>query len=412
MSNPVAEGFDIDLVRKDFPILGREVNGKQLVYLDNAATTQKPRSVIEALTRYYTEENSNVHRGVHFLSQHATDLFEAAREKVKTFINAPHSRQVIFTRGTTEGINLIASTFGRQFIGEGDEILITGMEHHSNIVPWQMLAKEKKAILKVAEINDQGEVIMESFKSLLSPRTKLVSFCHVSNALGTINPAKEMIALAKKNGSTVLVDGAQAIGHLPVDVQDLNCDFYAFSAHKMYGPTGIGAIYGKEDILNKMDPYQGGGEMISTVSFEGTVFNEIPFKFEAGTPDISGVLGMAVAIDYIEKLGRENIFSYEDELRDYAHKVLSEIEGIRFIGTAKNKISVISFLIEGCHPYDIGVILDQQGIAIRTGHHCTQPLMERFGIPGTCRASFAMYNTKEEADKLAEAVRKAKRMLL
>jgi cysteine desulfurase/selenocysteine lyase len=408
---PLRTTFDIDSIRKDFPILTREVNGKPLVYLDNGATSQKPQLVIDAINKYYAYENSNIHRGVHHLSQVATDHYEQAREKLRAYINAPNAHEVLFTSGTTGGINLVASSFGRQFIGAGDEVIITTMEHHSNIVPWQMICEEKGATLKVVPINDKGEIIFEEYLKLLSEKTKMVAFAHVSNAMGTVNPAKEMIAKAQEFGAVTLVDGAQAVPHTKVDVQDLNCDFYTFSGHKMFGPTGVGILYGKEKWLEKMPPYQGGGEMIKTVTFEKTTYNELPHKFEAGTPNIAGGIGLGVAVDYINSVGLDQIEAYEHQLLEYANQKLLEIEGFRIIGTSENKASVISFLVEGTHPYDIGTILDQLGIAVRTGHHCTEPLMNWFNIPGTARASMAFYNNQEDIDRLVEGVKRAANML-
>jgi cysteine desulfurase/selenocysteine lyase len=403
--------FDVERIRKDFPLLERKVNGKQLVYFDNGATSQKPLAVIEAIDHYYRQQNSNIHRGVHTLSQEATQAFEDAREAVRAHINAAHSREVIITRGTTESINLVADCFGRKFVNEGDEIIITAMEHHSNIVPWQMMCEARKAKLRVIPFNDAGELMMEEYDKLLNKRTKLVAAVHVSNSLGTINPVKDIIEKAHKLNVPVLLDGAQAVPHMQVDVQELDVDFYCFSAHKMFGPTGIGILYGKEKWLNEMPPYQGGGEMIKTVTLEKTTYNELPFKFEAGTPHIEGGIALKAAIDYINSIGLFNIAKYEEELLEYATKALSNIEGLRIVGTAQHKASVISFIIEGVHPYDLGTILDKLGIAVRTGHHCTQPIMDRFCIPGTARASFAFYNTKQEVDVLVEGVKKAIQML-
>jgi cysteine desulfurase / selenocysteine lyase len=401
-----------DKIRKDFPILHRQVNGKPLIYFDNGATSQKPQQVIDVINRYYQHENSNIHRGIHTLSQEATDAYEKARTTVQQFINAQHNHEVIFTSGTTGSVNLVASSFGKKNIQAGDEIIISTMEHHSNIVPWQMLCEEKGAVLKVIPINDKGELLIDEFKKLLSPKTKLVAVTHVSNTLGTINPVKEIIKLAKKAGAFVLIDGAQAVPHTKVDVQALDCDFYAFSAHKMFGPTGVGILYGKEAILNELPPYQGGGDMIKTVTFEKTTYNELPHKFEAGTPNIVGGLGLAAAIDYMNNIGIENIEAYEHELLSYATEKIKQIEGVRIIGEASNKASVLSFLVDGTHPSDIGMIIDKLGIAIRTGHHCTEPLMNRFDIPGTARASFAFYNTKEEIDTFILALERALKMLL
>ncbi len=392
--------LDVARIREDFPILKRDIRGKRLVYLDNAATTQKPQSVIDRIVRYYSEENSNVHRGVHHLSEVATAAYEGARTTVARFLNARDEKEIIFTKGTTDGINLVATAWGRANVGSGDEILISAIEHHSNIVPWQMLCDEKGARLRIIPVNDAGELLLDQYASLLTPRTKLVAIGHASNALGTINPLKKMIAMAHDNGSLVLIDGAQGVPHLRVDVQDLDCDFYAFSSHKIYGPTGTGALYGKEAILNAMPPYQGGGDMILSVSFEKTTYNALPYKFEAGTPNIAGVIGMAAAIDYMNHVGIEAIGAHEHDLLLYATQRLQEIEGLRIVGTAAVKASVISFTLEGIHPHDIGTILDQKGIAIRTGHHCAQPLMMRFKIPATGRASFGLYNTRQEADLL------------
>jgi len=403
--------FDIEKIRADFPILGREVNGKPLVYFDNGATTQKPRQVIDAITRYYADMNSNVHRGVHYLSQISTDAFEVTRRKVQTFINAKYEHEIIVTKGTTEAINIIASCYGRAFIHAGDEIIISAMEHHSNIVPWQMLCDEKGCKLRVIPMNDKGELDIEAYQSLFSERTKLASFTYVSNALGTVNPVKQMIDIAHEHRVPVLVDGAQAIQHVAIDVQALNADFFAFSGHKMYGPTGVGILYGKEELLNKMPPYQGGGDMIKDVTFEKTTYNELPFKFEAGTPNIEAGICLGDAIDYIESIGIDAIKVYEDELLAYATSRLSEIDGIRFVGTAARKSSVISFVVDGVHPYDIGVILDKLGIAVRTGHHCAQPVMDAFKISGTVRVSLAMYNTKEEVDILVVGLKRALKML-
>jgi len=387
------------------------VNGKPLVYFDNGATSQKPQVVIDAITNYYTNENSNIHRGIHTLSQEATDAYEKARTTVQQFINAKHNHEIIFTSGTTGSINLVASSFGKKYIQAGDEIIISTMEHHSNIVPWQMLCEEKGAVLKVIPINDKGELLLEEFKKLLSSKTKMVAITHVSNTLGTINPVKEIIKLAKAVGAFVLIDGAQAVPHTKVDVQALDCDFYAFSGHKMFGPTGVGILYGKESILNELPPYQGGGDMIKTVTFEKTTYNELPHKFEAGTPNIVGGIGLGVAINYMNSIGIDNIEAYEHELLAYATEQIKQIEGVRIIGEAQNKASVLSFLVDGTHPTDIGMIIDKLGIAIRTGHHCTEPLMNRFNIPGTARASFAFYNTKEEIDTFILALERALKML-
>lgn len=403
--------LNVEEIRKDFPILHRQVNGKPLVYFDNGATSQKPQQVIDVINRYYQHENSNIHRGIHTLSQEATDAYEKARTTVQQFINAKHHHEVIFTSGTTGSINLVASSFGKKHLQAGDEIIISTMEHHSNIVPWQMICEEKGAILKVIPISDKGELLMDEFEKLLSSKTKLVSITHVSNTLGTINPVKEIIKLAKAVGAAILIDGAQAVPHTKVDVQALDCDFYAFSAHKMFGPTGVGILYGKEAILNDLPPYQGGGDMIKTVTFEKTTYNELPHKFEAGTPNIVGGLGLAAAIDYMNNIGIANIEAYEHELLNYATEKIKQIEGVRIIGEAANKASVLSFLVDGTHPSDIGMIIDKLGIAIRTGHHCTEPLMNRFDIPGTARASFAFYNTKEEIDVFIKALERAVNML-
>jgi cysteine desulfurase/selenocysteine lyase len=398
--------FDVERVRRDFPILCRSVRGHPLVYLDNAATTQKPRQVIDRLVRYYEEENSNVHRGVHYLSEVATTAYEGARGVIQRFINARSEKEVVITRGTTEGINLVAQTWGRQNVREGDEIVITALEHHSNIVPWQMLCAEKGATLRVAPVNDEGEVVIEEFAKLLNERTKIVAFGHASNALGTINPVRQMTQLAHDAGAIVVIDGAQGVPHLPIDVQQIGCDFYAFSGHKVYGPTGIGALYGREALLEAMPPWMGGGDMILSVSFEKTTYNALPYKFEAGTPNIADAIALATALEYVASLGLENIAAHEHELLTYATDRLQEIEGLRIIGTARQKASVISFTLEGVHPHDIGTILDQEGIAIRTGHHCAQPLMMRFNVPATGRASFGLYNTRAEADVLVEGLRK------
>jgi cysteine desulfurase / selenocysteine lyase len=402
---------DFKKLRGDFPILSRTVNGKPLVYFDNAATTQKPQQVLDAIQHYYAYYNSNVHRGVHTLSQEATTAQEESREKVRKFINAKGANEIIFTRGTTESINLVAASLSKFYFKPGDEIVISAMEHHSNIVPWQMACEQTGAKLKVIPIDDAGEILFDEFEKLLNDKTKLVAVVHVSNSLGTINPVKKIIEKAHARNIPVLLDGAQAIQHTPVDVQQLDCDFYCFSGHKMYGPTGIGILYGKEKWLEQMPPYQGGGEMIKHVTFAKTTYNDLPFKFEAGTPHIEGAIVLGTAIDYINSIGIDAIQKYEHELLAYATEQLSAIEKIRFIGTAKEKAPVISFLIEGVHPYDTGVILDKLGIAVRTGHHCTEPLMERFKIPGTVRASLVFYNTKEEIDVLVSGVKKAQQML-
>ena len=396
--------FDVARIREDFPLLKQLVNGKPLVYLDNAATSQKPQSVIDTLVRYYTTENANVHRGVHTLSQQATDDYEQARTQARKLINARVDEEIIFVRGTTEAINLVAQTFGRQKISQGDEIIISTMEHHSNIVPWQILCQEKGASLRVIPINDAGELLLDEYEKLINPRTKLVSIVHQSNALGTINPAEEIVQIAHRQGIPVLLDGAQAIAHLNVDVQQLGCDFYAFSGHKLYGPTGIGVLYGKSELLEEMPPYQAGGEMIRSVTFEKTLYNVLPNKFEAGTPNIAGAIGLGAAISYVNGIGMDQIFAYESELLQYGAERLSAIGGLTLIGTAAKKGSVLSFVMDGVHPHDIGTILDTEGIAIRTGHHCAQPLMDRFGVPATARASLAFYNTKEEIDVLVKGI--------
>jgi len=397
--------LDIARIREDFPILGQKVNGRPLVYLDNAATSQKPRQVIEAISHFYSEDYSNIHRGVHTLSQRSTQSYEAVRTKVQKLIHAAEDREIIFVRGATEGINLVAFGYLRPRLQAGDEIVISGMEHHSNIVPWQILCEEKNARLRVIPINDDGEVIFEEYDKLLNSRTRLVAVTHVSNALGTINPIRRMVEVAHRQQIPVLVDGAQAIPHLPVDVQALGCDFYTFSGHKLYGPTGIGVLYGKARLLESMSPFQGGGDMIASVTFEKTTYNKIPHKFEAGTPDIAGVIGLGAAIDYVQAIGIAAIGAYEEELLAYATREVSKIAGVRILGNAKEKASVLSFTLEGVHPHDIGTILDQQGIAIRAGHHCAQPVMDRFKVPATARASFAFYNTKKEVDALVNGIR-------
>jgi cysteine desulfurase/selenocysteine lyase len=403
--------LDIQAIRKQFPILHQQVNGKPLVYLDNAATSQKPQSVINALTAYYEGYNANIHRGAHYLAAKATDIYEQTRHKIAQFLNAPSSDEIIFTRGTTEGINLVAGTFGRKMIQKGDEIIISAMEHHSNIVPWQMLCEEKEAVLKVIPITENGELILEEYEKLLSEKTKLVSIVHISNALGTINPIKEMIQKAHKVGAKVLVDGAQGAVHLDIDVQDLDCDFYAFSGHKVYAPTGIGALYGKRTILEAIPPYHGGGEMIKEVTFEKTTYNDLPFKFEAGTPNIADVIAFGTALDFVADLGKNNIAAHEQQLLEYGTQKIQEIEGLRIIGTAKHKASVISFVFDDIHHSDVGTLLDNQGVAVRTGHHCTQPLMKRLGLSGTTRASFAVYNTFEEIDALVAGLQKVVKMM-
>ena len=403
--------FNVEAVRADFPILHQQVRGKRLVYLDNAATSQKPRSVIDTLNRYYESGNSNIHRGVHYLSEVATRSYEEARVKVKNFLNAADAHEIIFVRGTTEAINLVASSYGRKNIGAGDEIIISHMEHHSNIVPWQMLCEEKGALLRIIPITDSGEIILEEYEKLLNERTKFVSIVHMSNALGTINPVEKVIELAHRRGVPVLLDGAQSAQHMRVDVQALDCDFYTCSGHKLFGPTGIGVLYGKMGLLDAMPPYQGGGDMISSVTFEKTAYNTLPYKFEAGTPHVAGAIGLGAAIDYVSALSLDAVAAHEAKLLDYATQAMSDVEGLHIIGTARRKASVLSFVVDGAHPSDIGAILDTQGVAIRTGHHCTQPLMDRFGLSATARASFAFYNTLEEVDSLVRAVRKAKQML-
>jgi cysteine desulfurase/selenocysteine lyase len=403
---PRTASYDVARIRADFPILRRQVRGKPLVYLDNAATTQKPQAVIDRIVRYYAEENSNVHRGVHYLSEIATAAYEDARITVKRFINARSEKEIIFTRGTTESINLVAASWGRRNVKAGDEVLITAIEHHSNIVPWQLLCEETGATLRVTPVNDAGEILLDEFAKLLTPGTKIVAFGHASNALGTINPIRKMISMAHANGSIALVDGAQGVPHIAVDVRELDCDFYAFSAHKVYGPTGTGVLYGKEALLDAMPPYQGGGDMILSVSFEKTTYNALPYKFEAGTPNIEGVIGMGAALDYVSSIGLSNIAAHEHDLLTYATARLEEMDGLRIIGTAAEKASVISFTMEGVHPHDIGTILDQEGIAIRTGHHCAQPLMMRFNVPATGRASFGIYNTRQEVDALIGGLQK------
>ncbi len=405
MEQAVNKTLDIEKIRKDFPILQTEVHGNPLVYLDNAATTQKPQVVLDALNEYYSATNANIHRGIHYLAEKATAQYEETRKAVQSFLNAERPEEIIFTRGTTEAINLVANTFGRQNVGAGDEVIISTMEHHSNIVPWQMLCEEKGATLKVIPITDKGEIIFEEYEALLSEKTKLVAVNYASNTLGTINPVKQIIEKAHAVGAKVLIDGAQATSHLTVDVQALDCDFYTLSAHKMYGPTGVGALYGKYELLDSMPPYQGGGEMIAEVSFEKTTYNVPPFKFEAGTPNIGGVVAFKAAIDYIQAIGRPTIAAYEQQLLDYATPKFAELEGLRLIGQAENKVSVLSFVFDDVHHQDLGIMLDTRGIAIRTGHHCTQPLMDRLDIPGTNRASFAIYNTEEEIDKTVEAIK-------
>jgi len=402
--------LNVEDIRKDFPILGLSVYGKPLVYLDNGATTQKPRVVVDAISNEYYNVNANVHRGVHFLSQKATELHEQARETIRTFIHAKSTSEIVFTRGTTESVNLVASCFSEEFMNEGDEVIISAMEHHSNIVPWQMAANRRGIRIKVIPINDKGELLIDEYKTLFTDRTRLVSVTHVSNVLGTVNPVKEIISIAHEHGVPVLIDGAQSAPHMPIDVEELDCDFFAFSGHKTYGPTGIGVLYGKEVWLDRLPPYQGGGEMIQHVSFEKTTYNELPYKFEAGTPDYVGSHALAVAIDYLSALGMDNIQEYERSLTDYAMQQLQEIEGMRIYGTADNKDAVISFLVGDIHHLDLGTLLDRLGIAVRTGHHCAEPLMHRLGIEGTVRASLSFYNTREEIDALAAAINRLRQM--
>jgi cysteine desulfurase / selenocysteine lyase len=404
----VSAGFDARKLRADFPILSREVHGRPLVYLDNAATTQKPKAVIDVMSHYYASGNANIHRGVHLLSESATEAYEAARRTVQHFLNAEDRSEIIFVRGTTEAINLVAQTYGRAHVGAGDEIVISAMEHHSNIVPWQMLCEEKGARLRVGPINDDGELLLDEFEALISSKTRLVALTHVSNALGTVNPIRRVVEIAHRWNVPVLVDGAQAVPHEPVDVRALDCDFYAFSGHKIYGPTGIGVLYGKRQLLDAMPPYQGGGDMIRSVTFEKTLYNQLPYKFEAGTPHIAGAIGLGVALDYLTGMEIEEVRAHERRLLAYGTAALSSVPGLRLIGTAKEKVGVLSFVMENIHPHDIGTILDRQGIAIRTGHHCAQPLMQRFGIPATARASLAAYNTAAEIDALVAGIHKLK----
>lgn len=402
--------FDIQKIREDFPILSRKIYDKPLVYLDNGATTQKPRCVVEAIVDEYYSVNANVHRGVHFLSQKATELHEAAREKVRAFINAKSTNEIVFTRGTTESINLLATSFGEAFVKEGDEIIVSEMEHHSNIVPWQLLAQRSGASIRVIPINDTGELLLDEYEKLFTDKTRIVCVTHVSNVLGTINPVKRIVEIAHNHGVPVLVDGAQSAPHMKIDVQDIGCDFFAFSGHKIYGPTGVGVLYGREDLLDKLPPYQGGGEMIQNVSFEKTTFNELPYKFEAGTPDYVGTNSLAKALDYVSAIGMDNIFAYEHELTKYATEQLNTIDGMRIFGQSENKDAVISFLVRDIHHLDMGTLLDRLGIAVRTGHHCAQPLMTHYGIEGTVRASFGIYNTKEEIDVLVAGIKRVSSM--
>lgn len=403
--------FDVELIRKHFPVLNRKVKDKPLVYFDNAATTQKPQAVIDALVNYYSYYNANIHRGIHSLAEEATAAYEATRDTVQRFINAGYREEIIFTRGVTESINLVAYTWARTNLKEGDEIIISGMEHHSNIVPWQLITEMTGAKLKVIPIDDNGELMMEEFHKLLNEKVKLVSVVHASNSLGTINPVKEIIDEAHKIGAIVMLDGAQSTVHLDIDVQELDCDFFAISSHKVYGPTGIGVLYGKRELLEAMPPFMGGGEMIKDVTFEKTTWNELPYKFEAGTPNIADTVALKAAIDFVERIGKKQVRRHEEELLQYATEQLESIDGIRMIGKAKQKVSVASFVVDGVHPQDLGIMLDNQGVAVRTGHHCTQPLMNRFGIPGTTRASFAMYNTKDEIDVMIAGLNKAIKML-
>lgn len=410
MENPSKRKFSVRDIRQDFPALRQQVYGKNLIYFDNGATSQKPQMVLDAINQYYSKDNANIHRGVHHLSQKATNEYEEAREIIRRFINAEKKEEIIFTKGTTDGINLVASSFG-ELLSAGDEIIISAMEHHSNIVPWQMLAERKKLVLKVIPINKRGELIMEDFQNMLSSKTKLVAVTHISNSLGTINPVEQIIEAAHAVGAKVLIDGAQSVQHTKVDVTAMNCDFFVFSGHKVFGPTGIGVLYGKESILDEMPPYQGGGDMIAKVTFERTTYNELPFKFEAGTPHIAGGICLGTALNYLDQFNPHELEEYERDLTEYAQEMLETFENIRLIGTAKNKTSVVSFVVDGIHPFDIGTLLDKQGIAVRTGHHCTQPLMDFYQIPGTVRASFAFYNTREEIDQFIAAVEKSISML-
>ncbi|MET0394403.1 MAG: cysteine desulfurase [Chitinophagaceae bacterium] len=407
----IPESLDVYAIRQQFPVLNRQVKGRPLIYFDNAATSQKPQIVIDALVNYYTGYNANIHRGIHTLAEEATAAFEATRDTVQQFIHAASREEIIFTRGTTESINLVAYTWGRQNIKAGDEIIISAMEHHSNIVPWQMLCEEKNAVLKVIPVTDSGELRMEEYEKLLSEKTKLVSIVHASNALGTVNPVKEIIGLAHRQGAVVLVDGAQSTVHLDIDVQELDCDFFAFSSHKLYGPTGVGVLYGKKQLLEAMPPFQGGGEMIREVTFEKTTYNDLPYKFEAGTPNIADTIAFKTALDFTARIGKDKIRAHENELLAYATDLLKQLPGLRIIGEAKEKVSVLSFVLEHIHPQDIGILLDNRGIAVRTGHHCAQALMQCYGIPGTIRASFAIYNTTEEIDELAEGLKRAIKIL-
>ncbi len=410
LSSSVTAGFDVEKIRAEFPVLKQKVHGKPLIYLDSAATAQKPLAVIEAIRKFYEVDCANIHRGVHELSQRSTAAYEQTRSKAKQFLNARSRTELIFVRGATEAINLVSQSWGRKNVKSGDEIIVSALEHHSNIVPWQLLCEEKGAALRVIPMNDRGELVLEEYAKLLSPRTRLVAVSHVSNALGTVNPVGEIIGMAHRAGALALIDGAQAVPHIKVDVQALDADFYAFSGHKVFGPTGIGMLYGKAKLLNAMPPYQGGGDMIRTVSFEKTTYNDLPYKFEAGTPDISGGIGLGAALDYVNRIGLDKIESYEHDLLRYGTQALGEIPGLRIIGTAREKAAVLSFVMEGVHPHDIGTVLDRMGIAVRTGHHCAQPVMDRFGVPATTRASLAFYNTAAEIDALAAGLRKVKEM--
>lgn len=402
--------LDVDALRRDFPALHQTVHGKPLVYLDNAATSQTPLAVIDAMRKFYLEDCANVHRGVHELSQRATDDYEGARTAVQKFIGVAEPEEIIYTRGTTDALNLVAHSYGRPHVQAGDDVIISTLEHHSNIVPWQILCDERRATLRVIPINDEGELLMDEYAGLLSDKTRIVAVNHVSNALGTVNPVREIIAMAHERGIPVLLDGAQAIPHMKVDVRELDCDFYAFSGHKMFGPTGIGILYGKRELLEKMPPYQGGGDMIKSVTFEKTTYNDLPYKFEAGTPNIADAIGLGAAVEYLNRIGMDRIAAYEKHLLDYATAAVSDVDGVRLIGTAREKASVLSFIVEGVHPHDVGTILDREGVAVRAGHHCAQPVMDRFGVPATARASLAFYNTEEEVDALVAAVRKVKEL--
>ncbi len=411
MSGTKTKGLDLTAIREEFPVLDQQINGKPLVYFDNAATTQKPKAVIDSLVSYYSSYNANIHRGIHTLAEKATAAFESTREAIRAFINASSTEEIIFTKGTTESINLVAATWGKQNIHKGDEIIVSGLEHHSNMVPWQILAIEKGATVKIIPVNEKGELILNELENLITAKTKIIALNHVSNALGTINPIAEVIKIAHSKDIKVLIDGAQAVSHLDIDVQKLDADFYAFSGHKMYGPTGIGILYGKKALLEEMPPYQGGGEMIKEVTYDSCSFNELPYKFEAGTPNIADAIALKASVDFINRFGKPAIREVENQLLEYATQKLSAIPGLKIKGTAKEKVSVISFVIDGIHHQDLGILLDQEGIAIRTGHHCTQPLMGHFGIPGTARASFAVYNTFEEIDRLEAGIKKAIKML-